>query len=131
MQWYEWYVEVIKKYAVFEGRARRKEYWYFVLFNAVIAIVLGIIDGAIGWNANTGIGVLGGLYSLFVLVPSLAVLFRRLHDTGRSGWAILFNLIPVVGWIIVLVFVCQDSQPGANEYGQNPKEDDASATYSA
>ena len=131
MQWYQWYVEVIKKYAVFEGRARRKEYWYFVLFNAVIAIVLGIIDGAIGWNANTGIGVLGGLYSLFVLVPSLAVLFRRLHDTGRSGWAILFNLIPVVGWIIVLVFVCQDSQPGANEYGQNPKEDDASATYSA
>ena len=131
MQWYQWYVEVIRKYAVFEGRARRKEYWNFVLLNAVIAIVLSTIDGAIGWGADVGVGLLGGLYSLFVLVPSLAVLYRRLHDTGRSGWFILFSFIPVVGWIILLVFVCLDSQPGENQYGPNPKEDDASATYSA
>ncbi|NLA05360.1 MAG: DUF805 domain-containing protein [Firmicutes bacterium] len=131
MQWYQWYVEVIRKYAVFEGRARRKEFWNFALLNAVIFIALNYIDVVIGWNANTGVGVLGWLYSLFVLVPSLAVLFRRLHDTGRSGWFILFNLIPVVGLIVLLVFVCLDSQPGENQYGPNPKEDDASATYSA
>jgi uncharacterized membrane protein YhaH (DUF805 family) len=82
-----WYLEVLKKYAVFKGRARRKEYWYFVLFNTLITIVLGIIDGVTGLvSAEAGIGLLSGLYTLAVLIPSIAVSVRRLHDTNRSGW---------------------------------------------
>ncbi len=75
-----WYLEVLKKYAVFDGRARRREYWMFFLFNVIIAFVLGFVEGIIG-----GPGVLGLLYSLAVLVPGIAVSMRRLHDTGRSG----------------------------------------------
>jgi uncharacterized membrane protein YhaH (DUF805 family) len=112
-----WYLDVLRKYAVFSGRARRMEYWMFVLFNLIIALVLGAIDGLLGIQ-----GVLGGLYSLAVLIPSLAVAVRRLHDTNRSGWWILINLIPVIGWIIFIIFAVQDSQPGPNQYGPNPKE---------
>jgi uncharacterized membrane protein YhaH (DUF805 family) len=119
----DWYIEVLKKYAVFSGRSRRKEYWFFVLFNILISIGLTVIDGMIGTaNAETGAGFLSGIYSLAVLIPSLAVLVRRLHDTDRSGWWILIGLIPVIGWIVLLVFVVQDGQPGQNQYGANPKE---------
>ena len=82
-----WYLDVLKKYAVFSGRARRKEYWFFVLFNIVISLVLGLIDGVIGSaSAETGVGLLGGIYALAILIPTIAVAVRRLHDTGRSGW---------------------------------------------
>jgi uncharacterized membrane protein YhaH (DUF805 family) len=111
-----WYLEVLKKYAVFTGRARRTEYWMFVLFNLVIAIALAFIEGIVG-----GPGVLGGLYSLAVLIPSLAVGARRLHDTGRSGWWLLIGLVPVIGIIVLIVFFATDSQPGTNQYGPNPK----------
>jgi len=118
-----WYIAVIKKYVVFSGRARRKEYWYFVLFNILISIGLSFIDAATGTvNAETGYGLLSSIYSLAVLIPSLAVLMRRLHDTDRSGWWILIGLIPVIGWIVLLVFLVQDSHPGQNQYGDNPKE---------
>jgi len=113
-----WYLEVLKKYAVFSGRARRMEYWMFVLINFIIALVLGVIEGLLGITYS----VLSTLYSLAVLIPSLAVAVRRLHDTNRSGWWILINLIPVIGWIIFIVFAAQDSQPGTNQYGPNPKE---------
>ena len=112
-----WYLDVLRKYAVFSGRARRMEYWMFVLINLIIALVLGAIEGLLGIQA-----VLGGLYSLAVLLPSLAVAVRRLHDTTRSGWWILINLIPLIGWIIFIIFAVQDSQPGPNQYGPNPKE---------
>lgn len=119
----DWYITVIKKYAVFSGRARRKEYWYFVLFNILISIGLSFVDAMVGTvNAETGYGLLGAVYSLAILIPSLAVLVRRLHDTDRSGWWILIGLIPVIGWIVLLVFVVQDSHPGQNQYGANPKE---------
>ena len=112
-----WYLNVLKdKYAVFSGRARRKEYWMFLLFNVLIAIGLGIIEAVIG----TG-GLLGAVYSLAVLIPSIAVTVRRLHDTSRTGWWILIVLVPVVGTIILLIFMVLDSQPGDNEYGPNPK----------
>jgi uncharacterized membrane protein YhaH (DUF805 family) len=111
-----WYLDVLKKYAVFTGRARRKEYWMFALFNVIIAIALGIIEGIVG-----GPGVLGGLYGLAVLIPSIAVGVRRLHDTGRSGWWILIGLVPVIGFIVLIVFFVADSQPGTNGYGPNPK----------
>lgn len=113
----DWYLTVLKKYAVFNGRARRKEYWYFVLFNFLIALVLGFIDGILGLVAEgSGFGLLGGLYTLAVFIPSLAVAIRRLHDTGRSGWWLLISLIPLVGAIILLVFLVSDSQPGRNQY---------------
>jgi uncharacterized membrane protein YhaH (DUF805 family) len=111
-----WYLDVLKKYAVFTGRARRKEYWMFALFNVIIAIALGIIEGIVG-----GPGVLGGLYGLAVLIPSIAVGVRRLHDTGRSGWWILIGLVPVIGFIVLIVFFTTDGQPGTNQYGPNPK----------
>jgi uncharacterized membrane protein YhaH (DUF805 family) len=118
----DWYLEVLKKYAVFSGRARRKEYWMFTLFNVLISIVLAIVDRVLGFGENGGTGPLGALYSLAVLIPSLAVSVRRLHDTGRSGWWLLLGLVPCVGFIVLLIFMVQDSQPGANEYGPNPKE---------
>ena len=112
----EWYLKVLKNYAGFEGRAQRKEYWMFILINMVISIILSVIERM----ADIGT-IISGLYSLAVLLPTIAVTARRLHDTGRSGWMQLIGLIPLVGWIIVLVFVCQDSQQGDNRFGSNPK----------
>jgi uncharacterized membrane protein YhaH (DUF805 family) len=112
----EWYLKVLKNYVGFQGRARRKEYWMFVLFSAIISIVLSIIDAIANLSS-----VLSGIYSLAVFLPSLAVSVRRLHDTGRSGWWILIGLIPLIGAIILLVFTCQDSQENDNKYGPNPK----------
>ena len=118
-----WYLEALKKYAVFSGRARRKEYWYFFLFNLLISIVLAVIDSMIGiFDAEAGIGLLGGIYGLAVLIPGLAVSVRRLHDTDRSGWWLLIVLIPLIGAIVILVFMVQDSKLGENQYGSNPKD---------
>lgn len=111
-----WYLEVLKKYAVFRGRARRKEYWIFFGFNLIIELVLGVIEGAAG-----GPGVLESLYGLAVLIPGIAVSVRRLHDTDRTGWWLLIVFIPLIGAIVLLVFMVQDSQPGENQYGPNPK----------
>lgn len=113
-----WYIEVLKKYAVFGGRACRAEYWYFFLFNVIIGFVLGFIDGLTGsFSPEIGIGLFSGLYSLAVLIPGIAVSFRRLHDTGRSGWYLLLVLIPFVGPIVVLVFMATASEPVENKYG--------------
>src|SRR3954469_25884693 len=123
-----WYLEVMKKYAVFGGRAQRKEYWMFFLFNFIITIVLIGIDNLIGaFSPQAGIGLLLGLYCLAVLIPSIAVTVRRLHDTGRSGWWILIALVPFIGGIVLLVFMVLDSQPGENQYGPNPKATTAAA----
>lgn len=111
-----WYLEVLQKYAVFGGRARRKEYWMFALINAIIGIILGLVEKRIG-----GPGVIGGVYSLAILIPAIAVSVRRLHDTGRSGWWLLISLVPLVGAIILLVFMVTDSTPGENQFGANPK----------
>ncbi len=117
-----WYIEVLKKYAVFGGRARRKEYWYFCLFTTLISIVLSVIDNVIGSsNAEAGIGFLSGIYTLGVLIPSIAVGVRRLHDTNRSGWWLLIALIPLIGAIVLIVFFVFDSNPEENQYGINPK----------
>ena len=111
-----WYLDVIKKYAVFEGRARRKEYWMFFLINIIIAVVISIVEGAFGSP-----GILSTLYSFAVLLPGIAVSVRRLHDTGRSGWWLWISFIPLVGLIVLLIFVVQNGHPGANQYGQNPE----------
>lgn len=110
-----WYTNVLKKYVAFEGRARRQEYWMFTLFNIIVSLVIALVDYLIGTGS-----ILGMIYSLAVLLPSLSVTARRLHDTGRSGWWILISFIPFIGAIILLVFLCQDSQ-GDNKYGANPK----------
>ena len=113
-----WYIEVLKKYAVFGGRASRPEYWYFFLFNFIIGFVLGFIDVLIGsFSPEVGMGLLGGLYSLAVLIPGIAVSVRRLHDTGRSGWYLLLALVPVIGGIVLLVFMVSASEPVENKYG--------------
>ena len=118
-----WYFEVLKKYAVFSGRARRKEYWLFTLCNSVINVVLMLIGtlllSTIG-ASDLGV-IIPSIYSLAVLVPSLAVVVRRLHDTNRSGWYFFLNLIPLIGSIILLVFLVQDSDPNENRHGPNPK----------
>lgn len=116
-----YYVEVWKKALDFGGRARRAEYWYFVLFNVLISIVLGIVDGMVGLKTEQGVGMLGALYSVAILIPSIAVGVRRLHDTGKTGWLLLVAFIPCIGAFILLYFFIQDSQPGPNQYGPNPK----------
>jgi uncharacterized membrane protein YhaH (DUF805 family) len=111
-----WYIDAWKNYFTFTGRARRKAYWMFVLFNIIAAVIANIIDSVIG----TG-GLIGGIYSLAVLLPGIALGVRRLHDIGKSGWWMLIALVPLIGLIVLLVFACTDSQPGDNEYGPNPK----------
>ena len=111
-----YFIDVVKKYAVFDGRARRKEYWMFLLFYIIIAVVLAIVEGLVGSP-----GFLGMILALALLLPSIGVTIRRLHDTSRSGWWILIGFVPLVGGIVLLVFMCLDSTPGANAYGPNPK----------
>jgi uncharacterized membrane protein YhaH (DUF805 family) len=119
----KWFLEALtKKYATFEGRARRREYWYFILFYLLAIVLLSIVDGLAGtFNEAAEIGLFGGLFVLVTILPSIAVTVRRLHDTDRSGWWILLNFIPLVGALVLLVFTVQDSQPGANRFGPNPK----------
>lgn len=117
-----WYLSVLKKYAVFHGRARRAEYWYFALFNLLISIVLGVLDLVIGTGGDDfGFGLLGSIYSLAVLLPALGVLVRRLHDTNRSGWWALIAFVPCIGGIVLLVFTVSDGTYGENRFGPNPK----------
>jgi uncharacterized membrane protein YhaH (DUF805 family) len=117
----QWYTDVIKKYVEFSGRARRKEFWMFVLINFAISVVLSIIDRVIGTDSANGGGLLQSIYGLAVLLPSIAVAVRRLHDTNRSGWWILIGLIPLVGTIILIVFYATDGDAGDNKYGPDPK----------
>lgn len=118
-----WYLTVLKKYAVFSGRARRKEYWMFFLFNMIFAIVAIILDNVLGTAIEgMGYGLFYILYGLAVLIPGLAVSVRRLHDVGKSGWILLIALIPIIGVIWLLVLFVTDSNPGENKYGPNPKQ---------
>ncbi len=118
-----WYLEALKKYAVFGGRSRRKEYWYFVLFNLIVYVVLTMIDFLLGtFSFSANVGLLSGIYSVAVIIPTLAVAVRRLHDIDRTGWWLLIGLIPVIGTIVLIVFHVTDSTPGNNRYGPNPKE---------
>jgi uncharacterized membrane protein YhaH (DUF805 family) len=132
----EWYLRVLQKYADFEGRARRKEYWMFFLFHVIIVVGLIVVGAVLGGIAGAALGRNGQglaaviaaiftgayiLYALGVFIPSLAVTVRRLHDTGRSGWWWLITFVPF-GGLVLLVFTVEDSQRGDNQYGPNPKE---------
>lgn len=113
------YLAVLKKYAEFNGRSSRTEFWMYTLFNIIISVVLQVLIAALPDMAMIFTGVLL-VYALGTLIPSLAVAVRRLHDIGKSGWAILFGLIPVIGGIILIVFYVKESQPGTNQFGPNP-----------
>ncbi len=116
-----WYLTVLKKYAVFSGRARRKEYWMFVLFNLIFALAAMVIDNVLGLAIeDVGYGPFYILYALATLIPGIAVSVRRFHDIGKSGWYILLGLIPCVGGIILLVFAVTAGDVGENEYGPDP-----------
>jgi uncharacterized membrane protein YhaH (DUF805 family) len=106
----DYFTGALKKYADFTGRARRKEYWMFILIYTVINIVLAVL----------GLDIVSMLVGLALLVPSISIAARRLHDTGRSGWWQLIALIPIIGFIILIVFLVQDSHE-TNDYGVNPK----------
>jgi len=118
-----WYLKVLKQYADFSGRARRQEYWMFVLFNMIFALIAVGLDNLLGIALDgIGYGPIYGLYILALIIPSLAVAVRRLHDIGKSGWMVLISFIPIIGGIWLLVLLVMDSVPGENEYGPNPKE---------
>lgn len=122
-----WYLKVLKQYADFSGRARRKEFWMFVLFNFIFSIIAMFLDKVLGTTLNiyeqsVDYGWIYLIYGLLVLIPFIAVSVRRLHDIGKSGWAYLIGLIPIVGAIILLVWFCKDSEISENKWGPNPKE---------
>lgn len=123
-----WYIDVLKKYTVFSGRARRKEFWMFFLFSTIISVILAVVDEFMGWQFEMGgdiIGFLSTLYYLAVVVPYLAVIVRRLHDTERTGWWILIAFIPFVGVLILLVFLILQGTRGDNRFGPDPKAETA------
>ena len=122
-----WYLKVLNQYSDFKSRARRKEYWMFALVNFIISFAIVGIDNALGLSFNytenvSGSGVFNLLYNLLILIPSLAVAVRRLHDVGKSGWMLLIGLIHLLGAIWLLIFLLRDSEAGENKYGPNPKE---------
>lgn len=116
-----YFVECLKKYATFSGRARRKEYWMFILVYVVIIFITATLDGIMGGGNPNATPVITLLASLALLLPNLAVLVRRLHDTDRSGWWILISLIPVIGGLVLFVFTCLEGTSGDNRFGEDPK----------
>ncbi|MGB2554289.1 MAG: DUF805 domain-containing protein [Flavobacteriaceae bacterium] len=124
-----YYLKVLKQYADFNGRARRKEYWIYNIINSIIGGLLFFLDYLLGTTIDfldlgegNSLGILYLVYALFVFIPGVAVAVRRLHDVGKSGWMLLIALIPVIGAIWLLVLYLTDSNPGENKYGPNPKE---------
>ncbi|MFC5727284.1 MULTISPECIES: DUF805 domain-containing protein [Nocardioides] len=117
-----WFVMALKKYATFSRRARRKEYWMFFLWAALIVLGLAIIDNLVGtYDEATGWGLLSGLFSLAMVVPSISVTARRLHDIGKSGWLQLLFLIPLVGFILWIIWMVTDGDSHTNQYGPSVK----------
>jgi len=112
-----WYLGSLKKYAVFSGRARRKEYWMFVLFNFIAAFIIGLIAGALGLSNDSGGNILSSLYSLAILLPGLGLAIRRMHDTDHSGW---WLLVPIVNVVFTLV----EGTKGDNKFGPDPKAEE-------
>lgn len=128
----EWMLMPLKRYADFSGRSRRKEYWMFVLGVFIAAIVLSIVEGILGLTGMVG-GVYGPLTTILllgVIVPSIAVQVRRFHDQDKSGWFVLLALIPFVGALAVLVFMCLEGTKGPNRFGPDPKNPATAEAFS-
>lgn len=115
------------KYVTFSGRARRAEYWWFILATILVSIVLGVIDGLLGLGGEFGL--LGNIWSLAIFLPSLAAGARRLHDTDRSAWWLLIMLLPLIGVIVLIVFFAQKGTDGANRFGPDPLRGDRAAAF--
>ena len=116
-----WFFSAVEKYAVFRGRASRREYWFFFLFYFLIMVVLAFVDVLFGaFSDMAGLGLLSGLFVLGMVVPSLALGVRRLHDVGRSGWWLLAGFVPMIGSLILLVFAVKKGDAGENRYGPVP-----------
>lgn len=139
----EWMVLPLKRYIEFGGRSRRKEYWMFFLFTIIVSVVAGLIDALLGFGSTNSFagpggagasfrsnGPVGLIVSLGLLIPSLSVAFRRLHDTDRSAWWLLLVFIPILGWIALLVFYCQEGTRGPNRFGADPKGADLTEVFS-
>lgn len=117
-----WYLKCWKQYADFKGRARRKEYWMFFLFNIIIVFLLDMIDASMGMlDEESGFGLLSGIYMLAVIVPNIAVSVRRLHDIGKSGWNYFIGMIPLVGPIVMIIWFATAGDVGSNDWGEDPK----------
>jgi uncharacterized membrane protein YhaH (DUF805 family) len=117
----DWAKRPLQKYADFSGRAPRAEYWWFYLFSTVAVIITMVIDSIIGSNfGGTGYGIVTALIGLALILPSIAVGVRRLHDTDRSGWWLLIAFVPLIGVIVLLVFLVTEGTLGDNRYGPNP-----------
>ena len=116
-----WYLHALRNYAVFKGRARRREYWVFELMNSAIMIVLFVLAAMLGKAGHPYFVSLPFLYIAATIIPSLASLVRRLHDPNRNGWWFFISMIPLVGGLVLLVITLTDSDPGDNRYGPNPK----------
>ncbi len=112
----DWYVYVLTNYAKFDGRAGRAEFWYFALASMLINVGLGVFERLV-----LGHQLLSALYGFALFVPNIAVTARRLHDTDRSGWWQLLALVPVIGWIVLIVFLALEGQPNENRFGVIPK----------
>ena len=119
------FIEAVKicfnKYFDFSGRARRSEYWFFFLFTLLVSVILGFTEGFLGIFPNTDQAILANIFALLVLIPSIAVGVRRLHDTNHSGWLYLLIIIPIIGFIILLFWFCKNSDEEDNRFGSNPK----------
>ncbi|WP_298879855.1 DUF805 domain-containing protein [uncultured Polaribacter sp.] len=113
-----WYLKVLKQYADFSGRARRKEYWMFTLINILISWAFKLLDFAAG---TTIFETIASIYSLAIIVPSIAVAVRRLHDIGKSGWYFLLVFLPIIGWIWLIVLYATEGESKPNKWGDNPK----------
>ena len=112
----------LQKYAIFSGRAQRKEFWLFNLLYLTAYIIAFLIDMGTGtYDPTLGMGIATAILVLVFVIPALAVSFRRLHDTDRSAWWLLIGLVPLVGGIVLLVFFCLDGSAGENRFGQDPK----------
>lgn len=116
-----WFIAALKKYADFSGRARRKEYWMFILFYALFAIAAGILDSMIISSAGVPFTPVLTLYSLAMIIPTLALGVRRMHDIGKSGAMILVSFIPLIGGIWFLILTVTEGTTGENQYGPDPK----------
>ena len=117
-----YFIKVLKEnFANFSGRARREEYWYYSLAVFVISAILSVLSKA--GIVGVIFSILSFLFSLCILIPGLAVSVRRLHDTGRSGWWLLLCLIPLIGQIVLLVFMVTEGQKGENKWGDDPKKE--------
>ena len=112
----------LRQYAQLSGRARRSQYWYFVLFTSVVGLAAALVDNAIDSDLSGGMGIVGLVVSLALLLPTLTVSWRRMHDIGRPGTWVLLNFVPGIGWIVFIVLACRDSQSQANRFGASPEE---------